>query len=120
MTDKASARGLREHKTPGLDARPGRYRWPDGCELTVEHIHGGYNAPTIYRMSDRHVGGTKVLPEQVNCAFPKCPKDGSESVTVSVGGWTRDLSTYTLPTIIEARFCSEHGAVFRDAANAGR
>lgn len=55
MANNDGLRHLREHvQVPLWTAAPGRWQWSDGCAVTVEHIHGGFTAETLYHPSDHH------------------------------------------------------------------
>ena len=55
MSDQGAMRQLRSHRGPPLwTAAPGRWLWTDGCAVTVEHIHGGHTAATLYHPSPTH------------------------------------------------------------------
>lgn len=52
---RAMTRQLSTHVQPPLwTAAPGRWQWSDGCAVTVEHIHGEYNATTLYHPGRDH------------------------------------------------------------------
>lgn len=56
MTAAAAMRQLRSHAGPPLlTAAPGRWRWSDGCAVTVEQITRTETAPTLYHPSPTHV-----------------------------------------------------------------